>query len=183
MTVENNHGLVEQMSDAFGDGDEDRLIEILSADPSLASGRHFYGYAALHLAAVGGHTRLVRRLLDLGLSPSQHGAHRRTPLHRAAEGFEASLPSMLVLAEAGASVDARDTYGNSPLMTAATYSNAWAVAFLLGRRADLHLKNRRGLTASDLIGITYRSALRNRKKYRQQIRECELIIGMFEAAL
>lgn len=168
--------------EAVENGDVDEMARLVEETPSLLFEKDIRGYPALHVAAVWGNVEGVRFLLDQGVSPGLLGRRRQTALHRAAEGYEAALPAMLVLIDAGAKIDARDSYWCTPLMTAANYSNPWAVTLLLGKGAKTHFKDRQGHTAMDLIRMTHTSALQNRRKYKQQIRECELIIELLRVA-
>lgn len=71
-----------------------------------------------------------------------------TALHYAAE--EGPPESAELLIDAGISVDARDTKGQTPLHIAAIFGRAAMVRFLLERGADPTAKRKDGGTAMDL---------------------------------
>ena len=67
-------------------------------------------------------------------------------------------------------------------MVAANSSNPWAVAYLLARGADPSFRNRHAMNALELVQESLESAFHDRRKYRQQIAECGLILEMLRIA-
>jgi uncharacterized protein len=98
----------------------------------------------LMLAALRGNAELCQLLIERDADVNRPGW---APLHYAATS--AALPVMRMLLEAHAYVDAESPNGTTPLMMAARYGNAQAVALLLEFGADPELKNGLGLTAID----------------------------------
>jgi len=73
----------------------------------------------LHQAADGGQVEVARLLLDRGADPNARAGHARTPLHYAAGGQSAEVTRLLLERGAAPSVEARDEWGNTPLLSAA----------------------------------------------------------------
>jgi len=92
----------------------------------------------------------VRSLLDEGLDPGTANAQGFTALHFAAQARCPAVISLLL--HAGADVDPRDDWGNTPLSRAVFYArgeNA-AVAVLLAAGADPDARNAVGVSPREL---------------------------------
>lgn len=126
------------------DGDLPGLERLLALRPDLVQVHGERGWTALHRAAVFGHTEVVKLLLREGANPAAIDERRRTPLHDVAMGQEYSFPSMVLLVEAGAPLNARNVYWETPLHLAAGASNLPGFCFLLGLGARTDLRNRQG---------------------------------------
>ena len=105
------------------------------------------GILNLHIAAITGHTAIVRNLLmarhDADLNAIDSGV--RTPLHWAADyGHEAVV--RLLLAR-GASIDIGDDAGRTALHCAAIQGHEAVVRLLLERGASVDIGDKRGQTA------------------------------------
>mmetsp|Transcript_50527 Transcript_50527/g.134382 ORF Transcript_50527/g.134382 Transcript_50527/m.134382 type:complete len:367 (-) Transcript_50527:23-1123(-) len=98
------------------------------------------GRSGLILAARAGDTDLVRVLLEADANPNDADLSGCTPLHYAATRSEA-LPRLLL--EFLALPDARDDWGDTPLM----WASGAVVGILLAARADPHARNSQGRTA------------------------------------
>ncbi|HEX8973352.1 ankyrin repeat domain-containing protein [Oryzihumus sp.] len=92
----------------------------------------------------------VRRLLDDGLDPGIANAQGFTALHFAAQARCAAVISLLL--HAGAHVDPRDDWGNTPLSWAVFHARGEiaAVAVLLAAGADPDAPNHVGVTPREL---------------------------------
>jgi ankyrin repeat protein len=112
----------------------------------------------LMLAALRGHTDLVRKLIDRGGDVNKTGW---TPLHYAATGGHVEIIKLLL--ENHAYVDAESPNGTTPLMMAAHYGTQDAVKLLLEEGADPMLRNQLGMTAID---FAYKA---NRKEAAEMI--------------
>ena len=73
----------------------------------------FSGYRPIHVAAMNGHVRCLKRLLELGVDRDPRNEQGMTPLHLAA--LNNALDAVKVLVADGADLSAKDRYG----MTAA----------------------------------------------------------------
>ncbi|AEG93072.1 ankyrin repeat domain-containing protein [Ramlibacter tataouinensis] len=98
----------------------------------------------LMMAALKGHTGLVRQLIAKGAHVSKPGW---APLHYAAT--HGHLEVMDLLLEHHAFIDAESPNGTTPLMMAAHYGTPAAVKLLLEAGADVNMRNQLGLTAID----------------------------------
>jgi len=96
-------------------GRADRVGELVTGDPSLATAWSPDGFTALHLAAFLGTTETARVLLDAG---ADAGAAARNdmlvqPLHSAAAGHNTELCRLLL--ERGAPVNGQQQQGHTAL--------------------------------------------------------------------
>lgn len=98
----------------------------------------------LMMAALKGHTALVRKLIERGADVNKPGW---APLHYAATGGH--LEVMNLLLEHHAFIDAESPNGTTPLMMAAHYGSPAAVKLLLEAGADTAMRNQLGMTALD----------------------------------
>lgn len=87
------------------------------------------GVTPLMLAAGGGHSAFVARLLDLGSDPGLRDCDGRTALHFAAEHGHSLVMGRLI--EAGAAVAAADGCGDTPLHLASARGHVEAAKVLL----------------------------------------------------
>jgi len=147
--------------------DRASVKRLLAADESLSARRietpklyrskifHwiYAGDTALHLAAAGYRTEIIRLLLAAGAEPNAAFNHRRgRPLHYAADGrpggpdwYEQSqLKTIRCLLDAGAEIDAQDKNGAAALHRAVRTRCAAATRFLLEAGANPTLKNKPG---------------------------------------
>jgi ankyrin repeat protein len=100
--------------------------------------------SALMIAAIKGHTELVKLLIAKDADVNKTGW---TPLHYAASGAKTDVIEILL--EHSAYIDAESPNGSTPLMMAAMYGNVDCVRMLLEAGADPALKNQLGLSAAD----------------------------------
>lgn len=122
----------------------------------LPAVRHYVyeGDTALHIAAAGYHTEIVRDLLARGASPRARNRRGAEPLHYAADGAtaghaarrEAQAATIEALISAGADANAEDNDGVTPLHRAVRTRSAVAVAALLGQGALPQQMSGRGST-------------------------------------
>ena len=117
-------------------GMDERVIELLAADPELTGKYSHDGWTALHLAAYFGHARCAEVLLANGadVHARSRNAMKNTPLHAAAAGR--STEAVAVLLSHGAAVNARQHGGWTPLHAAAQNGNTEMIAMLLAHGAD-----------------------------------------------
>ena len=106
--------------------------------------RNRHDESPLMMAALKGHTALVKKLIARGADVNKPGW---APLHYAATNGHVDVIALLV--DAHAYVDAESPNKTTPLMMAAQYGSPAAVKALLEAGADPHLKNELGLTAID----------------------------------
>jgi ankyrin repeat protein len=160
--------MIDALWDAIVDDDRPQVRKLLGADPGLASrpvdtpqvyqAKYHWQYAgntALHLAAAGHSSEMVRLLLAAGADVNVAGKHRwGRPLHYAARGdisdsaWDANrqVKTIRVLLAAGADVHAADKNGATPLHNAVRSRCTAAVKCLLEAGADPERKNGPGST-------------------------------------
>lgn len=160
---------LERLLATIVDDDLESARRLLASQPSLARcaleseflletgifHQFYVGDTALHVAAAGYRTRLVGELVARGANPNAAGSRRRsTPLHYAADGFitgpawkeEDQVKCLQRLVKLGASVDARDANGATPLHRAVRTRCAAATQFLLEAGSNPTLANQSGST-------------------------------------
>jgi hypothetical protein len=158
---------MDALLEAIVDDDRPKVEELLGADVGLANrliddaklhrSRIFHwiyvGDTALHLAAAGYRVEIVRRLLAAGADPNAARNCRHSgPLHYAADGYivgpewdaNRQVKTIGVLLAAGATINAQDKNGASPLHRAVRTRCAAAVSCLLKAGGDPTLKNKPG---------------------------------------
>ena len=158
------------------------LLGALSEMPSLVQWRDDEGVSLLHFAARNGRTKVVAALLSAGADPSCRDHKRRTPLHDAVINYEASLPALVLLLDSGSDIDARDTYWETPLITASNYSNLYAVSVLVALGANAAFKDRGGMNARAHAERALSAGRANYRKYKRQIADCEIILELLDKA-
>ena len=125
-----------------------RAVKALLQSPRLqVDVRNASGESALMLAAIKGHTDIVKALLARDAEVNKTGW---TPLHYGASGVQAQQTAIVaLLLEHHAYIDAASPNGSTPLMMAAQYGTREVVKLLLEEGADPALKNQLGLGAAD----------------------------------
>jgi ankyrin repeat protein len=140
---------------ARGDASAVRAALAAATPPDL---RDKDGRTPLHWAAEGGHTEVIRVLLDAGAEVDAQELDRyfgRTPLHLAAQGGHTDAIQLLL--NAGAEVNAEDRgYGSKPLWYAVASGHAAAAKLLLEAGAAVNASNRTRspVSAGDITGET-----------------------------
>lgn len=124
-----------------------RLLE-LGADPNIV---YEDGSTILHLAVRTIDTSLLETALKHGADPNiVTYSLKQTPLFSAI-GAPSGIKVMNILLDAGAEMEARNKYGNTPLITAAVLARLEQVYLLLTRGANYRITNRRGISMMDYI--------------------------------
>ena len=122
-----------------------RVVDVLLRWPKTqVESRNASDESPLMLAALRGHTDLVKKLIDRGADVNKTGW---TPLHYAATNGHLEIMNLLL--EHHAYIDAESPNATTPLMMAAHYGSADAVRLLLAAGADPTLKNQLGMNAID----------------------------------
>ena len=135
---------VQGLFQALQDGSV-KVADVLVAWPKTqVEWRSAKDESPLMMAAIRGHTGLVRKLVDRGADVNKTGW---TPLHYAATSGHLAIIEILL--EQHAYIDAESPNKTTPLMMAAHYGTPQAVKLLLEAGADPSLRNDLGLTALD----------------------------------
>ena len=133
-------------------GLDDRVRELIDADPSVTNAWSPDGYPPVGLAAFFAGVSTVRLLLDRGADA--HAAARNQmkvqPLHAAVASRNPATVALLL--ERGADVNARQQAGYTPLMGAAASGRQDIIDLLLTGGADPSLRSDDGKTAADIAG-------------------------------
>jgi len=159
---------LEPLFTAILDDNRAKVKALLKSDPGLAEGRGdaeryesriahwiYAGDTALHVAAAGYRVEIARILLAAGTDPSATKNRRRSqPLHYAADGFLENpfwnagrqLAMIRLLLKAGASIDAQDKNGATPLHRAVRTRCAAAAKCLLDAGGNPTIRNKPGST-------------------------------------
>lgn len=115
------------------------------------SRRDAQGRLRLHQAAVAGDASEVARLISEGEEVATGDASFVTPLHLACQ--QGHVDAAKILVAAGAPVDARDSYGNTPLWRAVFAfqgGDPELIRLLLDAGADPDCKNNSGRSPRDM---------------------------------
>ncbi|KAE8385575.1 ankyrin repeat-containing domain protein [Aspergillus alliaceus] len=106
---------------------------------------HFFGYAALHVAASRGHLAVVQLLTERGIPVDQLSSENETALHLAAEQGHCAVAHYLL--ERGADPHRGNQYGETALHVAAGHGHCDIVRLLFSYLPDLNIVDRNGHTA------------------------------------
>jgi ankyrin repeat protein len=157
----------------------DRFISEVERDRSCVRLLGLRGQTLLHEAAMAGAAELAGVLIRSGAEPDAKEAEGHTPLYRASTGdvarvlleagatadvvsgptrgtalHQAARRGCVSVAEAllnhGATIDARDAKGQTPLRRAINCRQLPIVRLLVQREADPHAADRRGVTPLDV---------------------------------
>jgi uncharacterized protein len=131
-------------------GRQERVTELLDADPSQLEAFSPDGFQLLHYAAFFGHEGLAEALLARS-APVDVAARNTTlvhPLHSAVASNSVGIARRLL--DAGAAPNAGQQLGFTPLMGAASGAKLELVELLLGAGADPALVADNGKTAKSL---------------------------------
>lgn len=110
-----------------------RLLLEAEADPNEAGG--IGNETPLHVAAVGGRSKVCKVFLEAGCLVEPIDKNGQTPLHYAASAGQQAVCKQLLLAKA--SVEPRDTGGQTPLHLAAFGGRQLAVLMLLVMKGNV----------------------------------------------
>ena len=103
----------------------------------------------LMVASENGHSAIVETLLLAGADPTLETEAGVTALHFSSLFLgDSSVDIVNALLDAGAGIDALDSFGDTPLMWAAWFGNVKVAQALIDKGADLSLENSAGDTAS-----------------------------------
>lgn len=128
------------------DAPSSRALLAHGADPNVANAA---GRSALHNAAAQGNPPLVSALLAHGADVHQRSFEGKTPLqvvgaYGVTEEEDVLLAITHALVDAGADVDARDSYGRTPVSLCCFDTHSPVARALLQRGADVSVPDARG---------------------------------------
>lgn len=134
----------ERFFNAAFEGQADLLRTLLDQDNSLIQAKDEIGRTALHLAM--GCLETVQLLLEQGADPTARAQKNWTPLHYTPINHGDDPRCQLLLLRAGAKLEAKNSYGSTPLFEAVSGSCLGSTALLIGAGANLTTKTRSGET-------------------------------------
>ena len=136
--------------EATATGNNQRLAQLLDANPALLTSWSADGFTALHFASFFAREPAANLLLERGADPAvvARNPMQVMPLHSAVTGR--SLPIVRELLKRGAPPNARQQAGWTPLHAAAQNGDPAMVRLLLDHGADRTLANDEGVTAFDI---------------------------------
>jgi ankyrin repeat protein len=126
-------------------GRTDNCELLLARESSAVHVRAVDGSTALMRAGAGGHTHIVKLLLQHGAAVSMVSSDNRTALVAACVNGHIDVAAVLI--EAGADLNAVDSTGNGALTAAVKSNNAELVQLLLDHGADISTKDKQGGSA------------------------------------
>jgi truncated hemoglobin YjbI len=131
---------------AAGDVTIVELLLRLGADPNVTdSGGHTSLYCVGNECRVKAGAKVVRSLVQAGANvDAQDGVKHCTALHMAARRGKVEVAEALL--DCGASIEARDSLGDTPLRRSVNCDQAEMARLLISRGADVHSKGSRGIT-------------------------------------
>ncbi len=110
------------------------------------------GNTLLHSAANSEIAEISEYLIQKNLDPNSNNKDNETPLHKLCDNVsENNVAIAEVLINGGADINAKDTFGNTPLISAIMTNNTQLVAHLIQKGADLKIKNNDGKNAEDIM--------------------------------
>lgn len=130
-------------------GDESQVRSLLQEDPERSQTYSGDGWTPLHLAAAFGTAAAVSTLLKAGapVGAVSRNPQQNQPLH-AALGLSKNMESIRLLLDQGASVNATQAGGFTPIFSAAIADRRDLVELLLAHGADPTHRSDQGKTAS-----------------------------------
>lgn len=136
--------------EAIAAGDDVRALDLLAAQPALATAWSGDGFTPLHFAAFFSRPVIAERLVRMGADPAAEARNpmRVTPLHSAVSSR--SLDVCRQLLERGAPPDAGQQHGWTALMSAGMRGDDELAALLLAHGATLGPQDDEGRTAADM---------------------------------
>jgi ankyrin repeat protein len=143
-------GIPLDIFEAAAIGDEAQLAALLRTEPALAESFSDDGWTPLHLAAAFGTPAAVSALLAAGarVEAVSRNPQQNQPLH-AALALGRNPETVRLLLAHGASANAAQAGGFTPIFSAAIANRRDLVEMLLDRGADPHLRSDQGKTPAD----------------------------------
>lgn len=155
-----------------------KTVELLLKEETDINAQNEFGETPLHLAAKNGHKSVVEFLLHKGAEVDvlSGGIYKNTPLHLAAKNGHIRVVAPLL--KNGANINAQNGFGETPLHFATFESKDEVVQFLIDEKAELFLKNSKGLIPSDCVNRGIPNRLKKAEKKAQQPIKYVITLGI-----
>jgi ankyrin repeat protein len=125
------------------DRDLEKVKKIIEKDPNQINVQDASGYSPLHLASGGGHTEIVKFLLNHGADIESEIFYGDTPLMLAAwHAGDGKYETIKVLLEHGAKVNHKDKSDCTALHYASMHSGKEVINLLISYGADVNAKDK-----------------------------------------
>lgn len=143
-------------------GEDSRALDLLAAQPALASAWSGDGFTPLHFAGFFSRPAVAERLLAMGADTAAvaRNAMRVTPLHSAVA--PRCLQVVRLLLAAGAPVDAQQQGGWTALMSAGAHGDAELAELLLAHGARPEVRAEDGQSAAEMAAARGHAELATR---------------------
>jgi ankyrin repeat protein len=128
-------GILKTLHPTFADQTDEALLKLVKENPGLVHEKDSYDCTALHYAARYGRVETARWLIGKKADVNTVSYNQFTPMHMARDGTVAEL-----LIKAGADLDRKDAWGNTPLQKAAEDNRAVVVDAILASGYKLDLR-------------------------------------------
>ncbi|MBP5639126.1 MAG: ankyrin repeat domain-containing protein [Victivallales bacterium] len=131
-------------------GSDPTMLDLLKemGDPldSPEKDPKFQGDQPIHMAVMTSNIPMLKKLLELGISPESRNSHNHTPMHFCAQ--HGSVEGISILLAAGASPDVQDGDGDTPLMfVPQTQVSPQCLRLLAQASKNVNIGNGAGMTA------------------------------------
>lgn len=134
-----NRGAVENIFDAVFSGDTETAAALIDKDKSLALATNPAGVSVAEIAAATGKDRILKLLLDKGVSPNFHSTSTGKSLLYAAADYNQTNTAELLI-QRRAKLNVADAAGFSPIHIAALNGSTGVLELLLQHKADFNLR-------------------------------------------
>jgi ankyrin repeat protein len=125
----------QEIFDAVRTGNNGKVSELLSKDPSLVKAKTTTGETLLHIAAANSNVEISSLLIAKGADPEAKDASNNTTLTNAIRSK--SLEIVKVVVEGGANVNNRGLWNFLPIQVAAEFASNDIVNYLIDKGADI----------------------------------------------
>jgi ankyrin repeat protein len=134
-------GATKNIIDAAFTDDAETAAALIDRDKSSASATNAVGVSVAEIAAAMGNTKVLKLLLDKGVSPNfQNPLNGKSLLDTTAEFNQTNTAELLI--QRRAKLDVADKLGFSPIHTAALQGSAAVLELFLKHKADCKLRTK-----------------------------------------
>ncbi len=132
--------------DSVKRGEISAVEQLVTDEPELLKLKGEWGWTALHCAVSTKTISMVNLLVAQGAEVDARDNNGETVLFQIADIIPEYTDIMLLLLKAGADINAKNTWGRTPLHETAIYGDYLAAQFLIDHGAEVNSKDNNGLT-------------------------------------